>query len=47
MPKDGIDTDPKKVIAISEWPVPRTVTEVQSSWVLPIIIRSSYQNMPA
>ena len=26
--KDGIETDPKKVTTISEWPVPRTVTEV-------------------
>ena len=26
--KDGIETDPKKVTAINEWPVPRTVTEV-------------------
>ena len=30
MSKDGIETDPKKVTAISEWPVPRTVTEVWS-----------------
>ena len=28
--KDGIETDPNKVAAINEWPVPRTVTEVQS-----------------
>ena len=40
MSKDGIETDPKKVTAISEWPVPRTVTEVQSFLVLPIIIGS-------
>ena len=26
--KDGIETDPKKVTAIKEWPVPKTVTEV-------------------
>ena len=30
MCKDGIETDPKKVTAISEWPFPGTVTEVQS-----------------
>ena len=30
MSKDGIETDPKKVTAINEWPVPRTVTEVCS-----------------
>ena len=28
--KDGIETDPKKITAIKEWPVPKTVTEVQS-----------------
>ena len=26
--KDGIETDPKKITAIKEWPVPKTVTEV-------------------
>ena len=30
MSKDRIEIDPKKVTTISEWPVPRTVTEVQS-----------------
>ena len=30
MSKDGIETDPKKVNAINEWPIPKTVTEVQS-----------------
>ena len=28
--KDGIETDPKKVTTINEWPVPRTVTAVWS-----------------
>ena len=28
--KHGIETDPNKVNTIREWPVPRTVTEVQS-----------------
>ena len=28
--KDGIETDPKKITAIQEWPVPKTVTEVHS-----------------
>ena len=28
--KDGIETDSKKITTIKEWPVPRTVTEVQS-----------------
>ena len=28
--KDGIETDPKKITAIKEWPIPKTVTEVQS-----------------
>ena len=28
--KDGIETDPKKITAIKEWPVPKTVMEVQS-----------------
>ena len=28
--KDGIEMDPKKITAIKEWPVPKTVTEVQS-----------------
>ena len=28
--KDGIETDPKKITAIKEWPVPKTVVEVQS-----------------
>ena len=28
--KDGIETDPKKITAIKEWPVPKPVTEVQS-----------------
>ena len=27
--KDGIETGKKKVIAIQEWPIPRTVTEVR------------------
>ena len=27
---DGIETNPKKITTIKEWPVPRTVTEVQS-----------------
>ena len=26
--KDGIETDPKKIEAIKNWPVPKTVTEV-------------------
>ena len=30
MSKDGIETDPKKVTTINEWPVPRTVTKVQT-----------------
>ena len=28
--KDGIGTDRKKITAIKEWPIPKTVTEVQS-----------------
>ena len=28
--KDGIETHTKKIIAIKEWPVLKTVTEVQS-----------------
>ena len=28
--KDGIETDPKKIEAIREWPRPRTVTDVRS-----------------
>ena len=28
--KDGIETDPKKITAIKEWPITKTVTEVQS-----------------
>ena len=28
--KDGIETNPKKITAIREWPIPKTVTEVQS-----------------
>ena len=28
--KDGIETDPKKLEAIKNWPVPKTVTEVRS-----------------
>ena len=27
--KDGIETDRKKITAIKEWPIPKTVTEVQ------------------
>ena len=27
--KNGIETDPKKIEAIKEWPLPKTVTEVQ------------------
>ena len=30
MSKDGIETDPKKITAIKEWLVPKTVMEVQS-----------------
>ena len=30
--KDEIETDPKKITAIREWPIPKTVTEVQSFW---------------
>ena len=26
--KDGIETGPKKITAIREWPIPKTVTEV-------------------
>ena len=26
--KDGIETDPKKITAIKEWSIPKTVTEV-------------------
>ena len=32
--KDGIQTDPKKITAIKEWPIPTTVTKVQSFWDL-------------
>ena len=28
--RNGIETDPKKIDAIKKWPVPKTVTEVQS-----------------
>ena len=28
--KEGIETDPKKITAIKEWPVPKMLTEVQS-----------------
>ena len=28
--KEGIEMDPKKITAIKEWPVSKTVTEVQS-----------------
>ena len=28
--KDGIETDPKKMATIKEWPFPKTVTDVQS-----------------
>ena len=28
--KDEIETDPKEITAIKEWPIPKTVTEVQS-----------------
>ena len=30
MSKDGIETNAKKITAIKEWPVPKTVIEVQS-----------------
>ena len=30
VPKDSIETDPKKIEAIEKWPVPKTVTEVRS-----------------
>ena len=30
MPKDGIETDPKKIAVIKEWPVPKTVTDMWS-----------------
>ena len=30
MSRDGTETNPKKITAIKEWPVPKTVTEVQS-----------------
>ena len=28
--KDGIETDPKKIEAIKDWPIPKMVTEVRS-----------------
>ena len=28
--KDGIETDPKKINAIKDWLVPKTVAEIQS-----------------
>ena len=28
--KDGIETEKEKVIAIQEWPIPKTVTKVHS-----------------
>ena len=30
--KDSIETEKKKVVAIQEWPIPKTVTEVHSFW---------------
>ena len=30
MSKEGIETDPKKISAIHNWPQPKTVTEVHS-----------------
>ena len=30
MSKDGLQTNPKKIKAINDWPVPKTVTEVCS-----------------
>ena len=41
--KNGIETDPKKIEAINKWPVPKTVTEVQS--FLGFIITNLYPSM--
>ena len=30
MSKDGIQVDPQKIEAVSEWPIPTSVTEIQS-----------------
>ena len=43
--KDGIETEKKKVIAIQEWPIPKTVLKYIAFWDLQIIIISSYPNM--
>ena len=43
--KDGIETDPKKIATIKQWPQPTTVTDVHSSvfWALQTIIGDSFQ----
>ena len=45
--KDGIETDPKKVTAIKEWPVPKTENRgTKFFYHLLATITSSYQSMP-
>ena len=50
MSKDGIETDPKKIAVIKDWPVPKTMTEVQFLRfyliIYIIIIGNLYKNTP-
>ena len=40
---DGIKIDPEKTKSIQEWPVPKTLTQVQSSWDLLTTTGSSFK----
>ena len=43
--KDGTETEKKKITAIQEWPIQKTVTELTSFLGLRITIINSYPNM--
>ena len=43
--REGISTDPKKISAVADWPVPSNIKEVRSLWDCAPTIGSSLKSL--